>query len=262
LTDLLGPASLLAISAAIFGPLASWYAGRRDRSPIPWLALGALLGPIALVLLALAPPGRCPACDTETRGWPDVCELCGWPLAGRIRLAGGIGSAPRRGRWADAERVVDPVAPAMNEPIPLPIGRTPRATNAPRSSAMAAAGTRGPWPPEPRPHSIMSQAEVLATGVYFGGTTSLSVGMRYAIVRHEDRLRIMGPLDIDPMAVALEMPLAGLIATAIEDRLIISDGSRRGVALAMGSLAGTTSTALEALMTEHAAAASIRPASG
>jgi hypothetical protein len=275
LTDFLGSASLLVVSAAIFGPLAGWYAGRRDRQPAVWLVLGTLLGPIALLLLRLAPPGRCPACDTPIAGWPGACPVCGTPFGGLGAPSGVDRAAPLADRAAATSGGIDPTGatdpaalgpasvPRAAEPIPLPVGRAPRR---PRSLQPArewrdasTGGRVGAGRAEP--HEI-DAGNVLATGVYFGGTASLVVGSRYVIVRHDDRLRLLGPVDRDPSAVALERPLASLTATAIGDRLVITEGHGDRLAIALGSLAGANGPQLEvALSSPPDEPIDVRPAS-
>jgi hypothetical protein len=108
-------------------------------------------------------------------------------------------------------------------------------------------------------------AEVLATAVYFGGTAGLAVGGRYVIVRHGPLFRLLGPVDLDPTRVALERPLARLTATAIGERLVVTegDGARVSMALGMGALAGMNGPDLElALTTPEGSTADRRPASG
>jgi hypothetical protein len=73
---------VVAIVAAVgwvggFGLAAARFARRVDRSGPAWLVFGAILGPIALLLLGLAPHGRCQACANPTRGWPTMCAWCG-----------------------------------------------------------------------------------------------------------------------------------------------------------------------------------------
>ena len=97
----------------------------------------------------------------------------------------------------------------------------------------------------PESHAPIQAAEVLATGVYFGGTARLVVGSRYAIVRHGSILRLMGPLDSDPSVVAVECSLDRMTATVIQDRLVVSDSEGGGLSFAIGSLAGTTGSQLE-----------------
>ena len=97
----------------------------------------------------------------------------------------------------------------------------------------------------PESHAPIQAAEVLATGVYFGGTARLVVGSRYAIVRHGSILRLMGPLDSDPSVVAVECSLDRMTATVIQDRLVVSDSEGGGLSFAIGSLAGATGRQLE-----------------
>jgi hypothetical protein len=102
---------LIAVFALVFGPLAGRLALERQRQPIVWLIFGALLGPIALALLILAPPGACPRCNERVRGWPSDCPLCGEYLTPPF--------AARLGRvFADDEA---PVLPVMPQPTPIPI---------------------------------------------------------------------------------------------------------------------------------------------
>ena len=75
------PILALVASAILFAPLSSWLALQRARSWALWFAFGVVLGPFAVLLLALAPPGRCPACGTRTVGWPRSCVQCGLGFA-------------------------------------------------------------------------------------------------------------------------------------------------------------------------------------
>ena len=67
------------------------------------------------------------------------------------------------------------------------------------------------------------------------------------MTRRDDTLRLLGPVDRDPSAVAIERPLARLTATAIGDRLVIIEGAgdRIGMSLALGFLAGADPEHLE-----------------
>jgi hypothetical protein len=71
---------LVALAAGVFAPLSGWFAAQRSRPPVVWFVFGALIGPLALALLALAPPGRCPSCAAPVQGWPSTCRSCGRPL--------------------------------------------------------------------------------------------------------------------------------------------------------------------------------------
>jgi hypothetical protein len=43
------------VSAVVFGSMAAWLANERGRRPTPWILIGALAGPLAIVLAGLAP---------------------------------------------------------------------------------------------------------------------------------------------------------------------------------------------------------------
>ena len=47
-----------------------------DRRAPVWFALGALFGPVALIVLMTAPPGRCRTCGTPTILWSRTCRWC------------------------------------------------------------------------------------------------------------------------------------------------------------------------------------------
>lgn len=276
MTDLFGAyAPALAVSAAIFGPLTGWFAGRRDRQPVVWLAFGALLGPLAIALLAIAPPGRCPLCDTPVAGWASFCEACGAPLTVRARgsdrwrrpiAAGPALDAPRSpatGARAAALRSIGGEPPVVTGgPVtPLTLGGADvRASDEPDRS-WGRTSPPVPFDARPRPGSPRSsdragrepdESEILATGVYFGGSARLVVGARYVIARRGSALRILGPIEQDPNRVALERPLAQLTATSVGERLVITEGTddRVSLALALGAFAGASSPQLEAILTD------------
>lgn len=254
MTEFIGPDGLLlVVSATIFGPLTGWIAGRRDRSPIVWLVFGALLGPIALSILALAPPGRCPRCDAPVQGWRAHCPACGGPLSSRARAEvadprPATGSLTIDTPPGSVTRVTSSRRDPPTLPTPLPVGRLARSSRAPRSNLRAALGSGAVNTRPPAIHAALDAGEVLATAVYFGGTTArLVVGSRYVLVRHDAVLRMLGPVDRDPSEVAFERPLAGLTATAIGERLIITEGAtdRPSLALALGAIAGASGPQLE-----------------
>ncbi len=270
MTDLLGSYGLIpVVSAAIFGPLAGWFAERRDRHPVVWLFFGALLGPIAVGILAAAPPGRCPLCDTPVQGWRTLCAVCGGPLSVGSRS----GSVLRRAT-ADFDSAVQ----STTRPIPVATQGVPPPAITPTLGAAAIVrargrrevpvdlppGALGGGPSAASDHAV-DVGEVLATGVYFGGTARLVVGSRYVIVRHQTMLRLLGPVDRDPSEIALERPLANLTATAIGERLVITEyiGGRVGLALAIGVFAGASGAQLEvALSSADERPSDRRPASG
>ncbi len=71
------PVIALAVWAIVFGLTGMIVARRRRRPALPWLVFGAILGPVASVLVATAPPARCPTCRTLTVGWAATCPGCG-----------------------------------------------------------------------------------------------------------------------------------------------------------------------------------------
>ena len=255
LTELIGSDGLLlVVSATIFGPLTGWIAGRRDRHPLVWLAFGALLGPVAPLILVIAPPGRCPRCDTPVHGWRANCQVCDGPLSARARAESATPRSSTESAAIDAphrESIarrdpgrLDPPAP----PGPPPVGRSARPPRGPRSGRPIGLGSADATARAPADHAAVDASEVLATAVYFGGNTGrLVIGSRYVIVRHGAVLRMLGPVDRDPSEVALERPLAGLTATVIGERLIITEGAgdRVSLSLAMGAIAGASGPQLE-----------------
>jgi hypothetical protein len=63
----------------------------------------------------------------------------------------------------------------------------------------------------------------MATGVFVGGSVHLSLGARYAIARRKRTFEVLGPVDISPGALRLEHPMAGLDATVVADRLVVTE---------------------------------------
>jgi hypothetical protein len=247
---------LFALSATLFGPLTGWYAGRRDRHPVAWLVFGALLGPIALLILAVAPPGRCPSCDFPVDGWPSRCPICEWPFSARTR--GQVGRRPLR---APAYEPDAGTAGPGERTSPIPIGRAARARSERRAETSVGVRAGGTIARPAELHAL-DATDVLATGVYFGGTARLIVGSRYAIARHGTQLRLLGPVDRDPGVIAVERPLSAVTATAIGDRLIISEARGDRLAIALGALAGANGPQLELELSVPAERSSGRPASG
>ncbi len=246
---------LVAASAIVFGPLSGWVAGTRGRQPVVWLVLGALIGPVALAIVWLAPPGRCPTCDEPVEGWdPGPCPRCGAPYRRGEDRARPVAVAE-----AEAAPALAPdtrAAPTMTDPTAGRGSRTPRAagtgvpadTGEPGSSRRPAGrpGRRNghlagegvshvaPAPsaprigaaPAPRPpaREIPPAAVTMITvAAYVGGSERLEIGTRYAIVRHGDALRVLGPVDTAPARVVVEHGLADLEVMTVGDRLLLSD---------------------------------------
>ena len=77
---------IAALWALVFGALAWVLARRYDRAASLWAVFGVLLGPLAIAILRVAPPGRCPECGARVHGWESICLVCDSPLAaGRRR---------------------------------------------------------------------------------------------------------------------------------------------------------------------------------
>jgi hypothetical protein len=68
-----------------------------------------------------------------------------------------------------------------------------------------------------------SDTEILATGVFVGGSVHLSLGARYAIARRKRTFEVLGPVDVAPGVLRLEHPMAGLDATVVADRLVVTE---------------------------------------
>jgi hypothetical protein len=104
-----------------FGASAAILADRHRRRRRTWAVFGAILGPVALAVLELAPPGRCWSCEAPTRGWLTTCQWCGQDVRGpmpqgptTIRLDVPRGNA-LRGRL--------PVAVAVMRRLPSEVAR-------------------------------------------------------------------------------------------------------------------------------------------
>jgi hypothetical protein len=277
-----------------FGLAAAQAATRLDRVAPIWFAFGAILGPVALLLLGAAPPGRCRSCRTPTRGWLKVCGWCREDVtatpATTLAIILRMSRPAQLGGMSRGRPVAKPVAPAppfqvqwdlfhsspltiVNPPMPRDTSTTPRPMSA--SPPVAA---RPPLVPErngshARIGSPAFQASkragkgepdavatrVLATAVYVTGSTRLESGRRYSIAVHGSRLQILGPTDIDPSAVALDRPVGEIDASAAGGRLIVSEPRRRsGLALAFMSVEGPRTDDLAAMILE-AARETIRP---
>jgi hypothetical protein len=76
---------IAALWAVVFGALAWVLARRYDRAASLWAVFGVLLGPLAIAILRVAPPGRCPGCGARVQGWESTCLVCDRPLASRRR---------------------------------------------------------------------------------------------------------------------------------------------------------------------------------
>jgi hypothetical protein len=231
---------LFVVSAIIFGPLSAWLAVARERSAAIWFAYGLLLGPIAPVLIALAPPGRCRVCGEPGRGWLDRCVACGSLLDGSTRVA--VTMSP-------AAQPAGAAGPPPTEPAPAPAARGGASLAAVGAMPAAAVHPAGSATPTAHPaRASTTETEILATGVFVGGSVHLSLGARYAIARRKRTFEVLGPVDIAPGALRLEHPMAGLDATVVADRLVVTEktAGRPKFVMVFQSLALQTDVDLEA----------------
>jgi len=252
------------VSALVFAPLSSYVAGRRARSAVIWFALGAAIGPIAILLLLVAPPGRCPDCGARVRGWPKACATCGAPFGGAVGAQG----APQEARDDSAERpiVVRPISASVRStstaetprpffaPMPPPREDVPVAGPAPfmrdvswevPTASVASGGRAGRPRGRHREGMVGPDAYLLGSGIFLGGSAAsatnvvrLSVGDRYGLARDGNELQILGPVTIDPERIVARLPLAGADIELAADRLVVQGGpSARGMVVAFAGLA-------------------------
>jgi hypothetical protein len=248
-----------------FGAAAAYVAARRRRNPLWWAVLGAILGPIALLILQTAPPGRCRSCAARTVGWSTVCAWCGEDVRGPARLTMPLIQEPETA--PDVAAPVPAPAPLMlihgsgpSRPDGPAIDTVAHVSPAPIAADAAAdgpvhrlKGVLGPTAesasaPAPAPMGSASDPDlegreiVLASAIYVTGTRGLQAGSRYGIALIGTNLGILGPVDVDPSAIAALRPLHGLDATGAQGQLIITaeDGFLNRFAMVFMALAGGT----------------------
>lgn len=269
---------VMILVAGIFAPIAGWFATRRLRNPISWFILGALIGPLALILLAAAPPGRCPACDAAVDGWPTWCDSCG------SRLKDG---APAKERPPIAVESTVSGWPQRVAPRPTAVARPPTTSIVERASIVApptpidaarsglrrdprpgapsrsSRSTRTPIAAAPvsTPPAITASnyelatsstdvtGDVLSTGVYISGNAGLEIGACYAIARDGDQLRVFGPVDAGQLTIRHEGPLTDFDVTAMDDRVIIAGREgRSSLAIVFRTIGGMRAAQLESAL--------------
>jgi hypothetical protein len=264
------PIVAFVVSATLFAPLASWLALQRARPWALWFLFGVGLGPVASLLLILAPPGRCPACDTRTVGWPRSCANCGLifgseesgalRFASRPRLpaaatsmAGAIGPAglapvvrsARAPRGAAGATLLANAAVRRDTAPPVRAMLTGRADIVAESPGRRSAMGLGRRPSDgsaaPRPvggdSSPANESASLGSGVFIGGSESLQIGSRYLLARVGSELHVLGPVHVNPEAIAVRVPLGDVEPTVVADRLFIAPvASGRGPDLAFGAV--------------------------
>ena len=262
---ILAAAPALGVLALAFGPLAAWLAARRQRNPAVWLLFGALLGPLALVLIQIAPPGRCWNCSEPTAGFESLCSTCG------VDLRAAHSTPPAGVAIAVADEWIEPrVLRSVPDPrhdvtlaarIAAQDRHEPAAAPPDRLSALGARRP-GSSPAHGVDEAAAAQTEVtmLAIGVLVRSSERMLPGSRYLIARTHDRLHIIGPIEASDQHVELDMPLAGIEANFIADRLVITgkaDDGRRSILLAFQSVAGMAGTPVDEAIMETAGPISI-----
>lgn len=85
------------------------------------------------------------------------------------------------------------------------------------------------------------------------GSVGLQIGCRYLIEIAGDRIRVLGPADQDPTAVAFERSIHDMDATGLNERLILSErgSSNHRSVLAFISLAGGSPSGVADEVLEH-----------
>ena len=246
-----------------FGAAAAYVAVRRRRNPVWWAVLGAVLGPVALLILYRAPPGRCAGCDARTIGWSNVCAWCGADVRGTraeplhepaplpepdvsapatLTVIRGTGRDPGR----PAELATDTAAHAAAVPPPgadgAAVGPVHRLKSVlgPSTARVRRTG-RSPALRRPTPATRPGRSSS-PSAVYVTGTRGLQAGSRYGIALIGTNLGILGPVDVDPSAIVVLRQLRGLDATGEQGQLIITadESVRSRFALVFMSLAGGT----------------------
>ncbi len=216
----------------VFAPLSSWLAVQRGRSWAAWFLFGVALGPIAPAILLLAPPGRCPSCGTRTRGWPSHCAACGFGFfAGRPEAAGGgpvavppdfFGATHERRSHQSGPASITPLDPEARRrglaPRPVPAGS---ADERDRHAATALGHRARPHHEGPIARPSSTTPTILGSGIFVGGSAALQIGSRYFISRMGAEMQVLGPIHLNPTAVAARIVLADVEAKAVSDRLLI-----------------------------------------
>jgi hypothetical protein len=265
----------LVISALIFGPLSSYLAGRRARSPLVWFGLGVIIGPMAIILLLLAPPGRCPDCAARVHGWSQTCASCGARLSGAVEVQGEAPDAAAAERplvvrpvggsvattgsvdaavamaAADARPVLTVVPPPPSDRAldATPTLRTTRDRSwevaSPAAAAAAGAERAQAHARGRRPEDVVDDnARIVGSAIFLGGrgpsstnVVRLAVGDRYGLARDGDELQVLGPVTVDPERIVARIPIRGAEVELSEDRLVVQGGpSGRGTMLAFTGL--------------------------
>ncbi len=266
------PIALLLV-VGICAPVTGWFARRRYRSPVVWFALAALTGPIATILLAVAPPGRCPNCEAPVVGWPISCDRCHARLRDGAMLTAPAAPARQPARqlapqsaqpWAHTLPADHPATASILEraaivapPTPIDAARAghrrdARPTSLGTRPGSAAALSVAPPVITASAYQIATgpteqrTGDVLSTGVYISGNAGLEIGACYAIARSDNLLRVFGPVDAGQLTIRHEGLISDFEVTAMDDRVIIAGREGRStVAIVFRTIGGMRAEQLE-----------------
>jgi hypothetical protein len=109
----------------------------------------------------------------------------------------------------------------------------------------APALTKADQPPEDQ--------RLLATAVFVTGNARLEPGHRYSLALRAGRLLVLGPTDVDPVAVVLDRDVADVEVRSLDGRLLLSEpNSRSGLVLAFMSVVGTSTENLASTIADAA----------
>lgn len=232
--------AIAATWVAAFCAGAALYALVRDRNAVLWAVFGAVLGPVAIALLALAPPARCPECGAPNGGWQPLCAACR-ATEGPVPAAG-VGYGSERAPTAAAPTPLAgwPMAPP-SAPAPPPLAWAEPAVRPPAVTIPTFAAQHA---------EVEGPIRMLATAVYSGGSQPLTIGHRYILAISGDDLEVRGPVERDPNATVFAQPLRTLDGLGMGDRFAISStrASRQVVSMGFINVIGDTGENLERIV--------------
>jgi hypothetical protein len=188
------------------------------------MGLGAILGPAAMIVLQEAPPARCRTCRAPVPGMLVTCRWCGNDV--RFRVPSDL----------TAESAPTPEVP----------------TSVPASMA----------PPRIDSASPSARKWIIASGIYVGGSSLLTVGSRYNIQLDGSSLRVLGPVELNPATVALERALIGLDASGNDGRLVVNEtrnGQARFILIFMSTKGGSSESVAAKIVQAARTAEAIKP---
>lgn len=231
----------------MFGAAAAVVAGRRHRSLALWAGIGAVIGPVALVLLQLAPLGQCPMCWAPVKGWARTCVWCGSNVSAQ---AAAIPGRRMVGPERDAERPVPAPTPAVTAEAPAapaPTQSLPARSTGP-AAPLQPRSTPATTPPAAPVHAVdlppvtmlpvPEPPRALASAIFVTGSLALRAGSWYTLELDGPELVVRGPLEADPRTAVLSRPVAELDSYAFNGQLIVH--GERGLVLVFMRVSGDT----------------------